>query len=151
MPALWSLAQQRSTSGSSRQALGASSGPDFPLVLEALTAFKREHGHLSVPPQFVVPEMEPWPAESHSMPLGRCVGQLRSQGELYAAQYPVQVELLRSLGFDWEDEPDGSSPVKRLTTNPRPPPVIESNSVSEKLLHCPLATQRLTRTPSCAG
>lgn len=49
----------------------------FPLIVEALSAFKRIKGHLNVPPRFEVPMEAPWPEDLGGMELGKKVRQAR--------------------------------------------------------------------------
>ncbi|CAN0537630.1 unnamed protein product, partial [Ectocarpus sp. 8 AP-2014] len=46
---------------------------DFPRIVEALSCYKRVHGHLRMIPAFRVPPNAPWPESLWGMELGRMV------------------------------------------------------------------------------
>lgn len=46
---------------------------DFPRIVEALSCYKRVHGHLRMIPGFKVPPNAPWPEHLYGMDLGRSV------------------------------------------------------------------------------
>lgn len=46
---------------------------DFPRIVEALSCYKRVHGHLRMIPAFRVPPNAPWPESLWEMELGRMV------------------------------------------------------------------------------
>ncbi|CAN0042984.1 unnamed protein product, partial [Ectocarpus sp. 12 AP-2014] len=75
---------------------------DFPRIVEALSCYKRVHGHLRMIPAFRVPPNAPWPESLWGMELGRMVHRLRNEQTIYDAQYPERVQLLRTMGFEWE-------------------------------------------------
>lgn len=48
---------------------------DFPRIVEALSCYKRVHGHVRMVPAFKVPPNAPWPEHLYGMDLGRMVRQ----------------------------------------------------------------------------
>lgn len=49
----------------------------FPVIMEALSCFKRIAGHVNIPPRFEVPDDVSWPEDLRGMQLGRkVIGQL---------------------------------------------------------------------------
>lgn len=54
---------------------GTSTVHDFPRIVEALSCYKRVHGHLRMIPAFKVPPNAPWPEHLYGMDLGRMVRQ----------------------------------------------------------------------------
>ncbi|CAM9248048.1 unnamed protein product [Ectocarpus fasciculatus] len=75
---------------------------DFPRIVEALSCYNRVHGHLRMIPAFRVPPNAPWPESLWGMELGRMVHRLRNEQAIYDAQFPERVQLLLTMGFEWE-------------------------------------------------
>ena len=71
-------------------------------VLAALREFKRQHGHLQVHGEFVVPAEAPWPEEAWGMKLGGRVHGIRSSND-YIGDNPERRAELSALGFVWSE------------------------------------------------
>ncbi|EQC26989.1 hypothetical protein SDRG_15203 [Saprolegnia diclina VS20] len=69
----------------------------WPVVVEALQAFRDLHDHVNVPVDFDVPMTAPWPAATQGLQLGRRVASLRTQ----SAIDPAHKATLDALGFKW--------------------------------------------------
>lgn len=67
-------------------------------TIKALRMYKQRYHHIDVPPMFVVPPAEPWPAEIHRLPLGSFVRVIRKG---MFADDPVFKQQLKQLGFSW--------------------------------------------------
>ncbi|OQR83231.1 hypothetical protein ACHHYP_14957 [Achlya hypogyna] len=99
--------------------------------LQALTAFANHHGHLDVPPAFVVPEAcNEWPAVAGGLPLGRVVTWLR---DLRDNMEPIKQRELDALGFPWVPPVPVVASVQRvpvLTTVSPPAAATESTATA---------------------
>ncbi|CAM9491472.1 unnamed protein product, partial [Laminaria digitata] len=74
----------------------------FPAIVEALSCYKRIHGHLKMLPTFRVASTAPWPENLWGLELGKLVRRLRNEKDVYKGQYPERVQLLKNMGFEWE-------------------------------------------------
>jgi len=75
-------------------------GIAFEQVDDALKTYRSEiqpSGILDVPPNFVVPDCEPWPDSTRGLPLGKIVPTVRSKS--YLERHPEARAALTSLGF----------------------------------------------------
>jgi hypothetical protein len=73
-------------------------------IIPSLKYFKRKHGHLIVPRDYVTPEFEPR-LEPHArlFALGSVSHDMRNRAKgFYLDQQPERVSLLDALGFPWE-------------------------------------------------
>ncbi|KAL3672669.1 hypothetical protein V7S43_001963 [Phytophthora oleae] len=68
------------------------------VVLPALQAYYRIHGHCDIPVSFVVPDEEPWPPELWGMLLGYIARNIRNRGD-YFLQVFQDYEKLEEIGF----------------------------------------------------
>ena len=69
-------------------------------VLQSLVAYKKLHGDLQVPSEFVVPSEAPWPKEAWGLKLGQRVNNIRS-AEQYVKDEPERRAELDAMGFRW--------------------------------------------------
>jgi len=92
--------------------------PEWNLVLEALVTFRQLHGHLRVPPSFVVPEdgviecnessskapTRRWPIATWGIKLGNCVYRIRTRCDFMRDEYTTasRRDQLDGLGFIWD-------------------------------------------------
>ncbi|CAM9410068.1 unnamed protein product [Phaeothamnion confervicola] len=85
-------------------------GFSFDQVLSALRRYKKLHGSVSVPGDYVVPFDYEWPRELAGLSLGPVCQQLRC-GDIYGREDEERRAALDALGFDWgrtagaEDDP----------------------------------------------
>ncbi|EQC37693.1 hypothetical protein SDRG_04722 [Saprolegnia diclina VS20] len=100
------IAHIRSTPSTPSRSVPVSPAPRpsmvvYNVAVEALRAFKRMHGHLEVPPTFVVPENDrTWPSMTWKLKLGVFAQRLRSDD---AMPTPVR-DQLSELGFVFFDD-----------------------------------------------
>lgn len=89
----------------------------FEVLVDALRAFREEHGHLQVPQSFQVPACEPWPRRCWRLPLGARVAAVRNQGQYvsHANLGAERREQLEQLGFEWRMLP--RTAVRRHPSN----------------------------------
>lgn len=74
--------------------------PEYNLVLEALVVFREEHGHLSVPANFLVPRQAPWPKSCWGMKLGSRVSSIRARND-HLRLHPERWFQLDAMGFSF--------------------------------------------------
>ena len=76
-------------------------GIAFEQVYDALLMYRKEvqadGDKPDIPPNFVVPDCEPWPESTRGLPLGKIMPTVR--GKAYLKQHPEAAEKLLSLGF----------------------------------------------------
>ena len=75
-------------------------GIAFEQVFDALKTYREQvqpTGMLDVPPNYVVPDCEPWPDSTRGLPLGKIMPTVRSKP--YLKQHPDAEAKLASLGF----------------------------------------------------
>lgn len=85
----------------------------FPIIMEALSYFKRIEGHVDVPPRFEVPSEAPWPEDLRGFQLGKKVGSSESLDEEECTHFFLPV--LRPLtALDEGVGSEGGSRVMKL-------------------------------------
>ena len=75
-------------------------GIAFEQVYDALKTYREQvqpTGPLDVPPNYVVPDCEPWPDSTRGLPLGKIIPAVRTKA--YYKQHPEAEAKLNSLGF----------------------------------------------------
>ena len=70
-------------------------------ILKSLHVYKKLHGDLKVPYDFVVPSEAPWPEDAWGINLGKRVSAIRSD-EIYVKDRPDRVAELNRMGFIWD-------------------------------------------------
>ena len=71
----------------------------FESFMLALKVFKKLHGHLRVPRNYIVPSSPPWPSEVHGLKLGMMVSSTRTGA---SNRTPERVARLQEIGFVWD-------------------------------------------------
>lgn len=75
----------------------------FEQIMEGLQIYKDTvDASLTVPPDFIVPVAESWPATLHGFELGQLVSSIRDKDPLVSGN-PEREERLSKLGFTWEE------------------------------------------------
>ena len=69
-------------------------------ILDSLHVYKKLHGDLKVPYDFMVPSEAPWPEDAWGINLGTSVLSIRNQ-EIYVKGRPDRVAELNRMGFIW--------------------------------------------------
>lgn len=71
-------------------------------IYDALVMYRKEHpsGTLSVPPNFVVPDCDPWPVSTRGLPLGKNIAAMRSRAFQKANPEVEQKLILLGLEMD---------------------------------------------------
>ena len=69
-------------------------------ILDSMHAYKKLHGDLKVPYDFVVPSEAPWPEDAWGINLGTRLASIRNQ-ENYVKGRPDRVAELNRMGFIW--------------------------------------------------
>jgi len=75
----------------------------FETMVEALEAYRTQHGHINVPMSFVVPHDDPsWPSACWGLRLGNRVNAVRTKDRyLKGKEWAERTARLESLGFVW--------------------------------------------------
>lgn len=78
-------------------------GVTFDQIYEALLTYRKEHptgSTLHIPPNFIVPDCDPWPQSTRGLPLGKTIVSMRSKSFLKAN--PGAEQKLINLGLELE-------------------------------------------------
>jgi len=75
----------------------------FDQIYDALVTYRAEiqpEGSLTIPPNFIVPNYEPWPEATRGMPLGKKIPAVRSK--TYLKANPGSTDKLEDIGFEFD-------------------------------------------------
>eukprot|EP00471_Norrisiella_sphaerica_P009275 CAMPEP_0184498456 /NCGR_PEP_ID=MMETSP0113_2-20130426/39038_1 /TAXON_ID=91329 /ORGANISM="Norrisiella sphaerica, Strain BC52" /LENGTH=418 /DNA_ID=CAMNT_0026885969 /DNA_START=320 /DNA_END=1576 /DNA_ORIENTATION=+ len=75
----------------------------FKQTLKSLRTYKKLHGTLAIPVDYVVPSEDPWDPVCWGIPLGDRVHNIRAH-DLHIKNNPKRRRMLEDLGFIWDDE-----------------------------------------------
>lgn len=75
----------------------------FDQIYDALVTYRnvfKPRGDITVPPQFIVPDTDPWPENTRELPLGQCMAKLRTKS--FLKKNPGAEEKLAAIGFQMD-------------------------------------------------